>query len=49
MPDTSTIVMLVCGAVVVLVLRVWWRRRHAGKLADQLLDEVLRGKDAFRR
>jgi hypothetical protein len=32
-----------------LGIRYWFRRRRAAKLADQLLDEVVKGKDAFRR
>ncbi len=33
-----------------MVLGQWlWRRRRAAKLADQLLEEVVKGKDAFRR
>lgn len=27
----------------------WWRHRKAAKLADQLLHEVVKGKDSFRR
>lgn len=35
--------------LVFLVGRQWYRRRRAGKLADDLLREVVKGKDAFRR
>ncbi len=37
------------GAVVFGLVRFWYRRRVAAKLADQMLSEVVRGKDAFRR
>jgi hypothetical protein len=42
---------LLVGTVflVVFALRDWLRRRRAARLADQLLDEVVKGKDAFRR
>lgn len=42
---------LLVGAVFLLVfaLRDWLKRRRSAKLADQLLDEVVKGKDAFRR
>ncbi|MDP3089938.1 MAG: hypothetical protein Q8N04_04630 [Nitrospira sp.] len=31
------------------LVRRWYRRRIAAKLADQMLSEVIKGKDAFRR
>ncbi len=37
------------GALVYLVGRVMYRRWVAGRLADDLLREVVKGKDAFRR
>ena len=27
----------------------WWRRRKAAKQADELLSNIVKGKDAFRR
>jgi hypothetical protein len=50
MDDFSTGLFLVLGTIIVymLVLR-WWRYRRAAKLADQLLADVIKGKDAFRR
>lgn len=27
----------------------WWRRRTAAKKADELLSNIVKGKDAFRR
>lgn len=43
---------LVAAAVAMVVIglgRRWYRRRVAAKLADQMLSEVIKGKDAFRR
>ena len=37
------------GFVLVLAIRVWLRRRRAARLADQLLNDVVKAKDAFRR
>lgn len=37
------------GIMLALAVRYWFRRRRAARLADQLLDDVLKGKDAFRR
>lgn len=37
------------GGVVFLIGRQWYRRWLAGKLADRLLQDVVKGKDAFRR
>jgi len=50
MDDFSVGVMLVLGTIVTYMIGLrWWRYRRAGKLADKLLDEVIKGKDAFRR
>jgi hypothetical protein len=42
---------LLVGAAFLLAFAVrdWLKRRRAARLADQLLDEVVKGKDAFRR
>lgn len=40
---------VVVGGVVYLVGRQVYRRWVAGRLADDLLREVVKGKDAFRR
>ncbi|MEK7763579.1 MAG: hypothetical protein AAB433_18540 [Nitrospirota bacterium] len=43
---------LVVAAVAVVVIglvRRWYRRRVAGKLADKMLSDVIKGKDAFHR
>jgi hypothetical protein len=37
------------GIMLALAFRYWFRRHQAAKLADQLLDDVVKGKDAFRR
>ncbi len=37
------------GVVLWLVIHQRYRRWKAGKLADRLLENVLKGKDAFRR
>jgi hypothetical protein len=41
--------LVIVGAFLVEVGRRWYRRRIAAKLADQLLRDVVKGKDAFRR
>lgn len=40
--------LIVAGTLVVELGRRWYRRRVAAKLADQLLKDVLKGKDAAR-
>lgn len=43
---------LIAAAVAMVVIglvRRWYRRRVAAKLADQMLSDVIKGKDAFRR
>lgn len=48
--DNTVLVVLAFGAgCLVLLARHLWRRRRAARLADQLLDDVVKGKDAFRR
>jgi hypothetical protein len=39
---------VISGWMVELVRR-WYRRRVAAKLADKMLADVVKGKDAFRR
>ena len=50
MDGLSTVLILSLVAIVayVMILR-WWRYRQAAKLADNLLKEVVKGKDSFRR
>ena len=40
---------VILGWLVYLIGRVIYRRWVAGRLADDLLREVVKGKDAFRR
>lgn len=50
MDDTGwALIMIVAGACVVELGRRWYRRRVAARLADKLLRDVVKGKDAFRR
>lgn len=50
MDNITTGFLLVLSTIVIYALIVrWWRHRRAAKLADKLLAEVIRGKDAFRR
>ncbi len=37
------------GIMLALALRYWFRRRRAAGLADALLADVVKAKDAFRR
>ena len=50
MPDDAVLPALT-GLTIVLALavRYWLRRRRAARLADQLLDDVVKAKNAFRR
>ena len=48
--DNAVIVALAFGVGCLLLLaRHLWRRRRAARLADQLLHDVVKAKDAFRR
>jgi len=50
MKDGNILPVLVgIGITLALAIRYWFRRRRAARLADQLLDDVVKGKDAFRR
>jgi len=50
MDDTGwALLMIAAGAVVAELGRRWYRRRVAARLADKLLRDVVKGKDAFRR
>lgn len=46
---TLLVLVLVIGLPIFAIVRYWYRRRQAAKLADDLLKDVLKGKDAFRR
>lgn len=41
-------ILVFCGLLITLGER-WYRQRCAAKLADKLLADVLKSKDAFRR
>lgn len=50
MDDTVWMILIGVGGVALwLLLSQRYRRWKAGKLADQLLQDVIKGKDAFRR
>jgi hypothetical protein len=50
MDNITTGLLLTLGTIVIWAITIrWWRYRRAAKLADKLLAEVIRGKDAFRR
>ena len=50
MSDTTLMVLVfVVGLPLAMVVRHWYRRRQAAKLADDLLKDVVKSKDAFRR
>ena len=50
MGDVAWVLLIVVvGAVMVEFGRRWYRWRVAAKLADKLLADVVKGKDAFRR
>ncbi len=50
MDDTVVMLLLVGGGLVLwVVLYHRYRRWKAGKLADKMLEDVIKGKDAFRR
>ena len=50
MDDTGWMILIGVGGVVLwLAIRQWYRRWQAGKLADKMLKDVIKGKDAFRR
>ncbi len=49
MSDATVLVLgLVICLTIFAIVRYWYRRRQAAKLADDLLKDVLKGKDAFR-
>jgi hypothetical protein len=50
MVDISLTILIVIGGIAVwLVIHQQYRRWKAGKLADKMLKDVIKGKDAFRR
>ena len=50
MGDTVWSLLVIAVAVVLIDwARRWYRQRVAGRLADKMLADVIKGKDAFRR
>lgn len=50
MEDMGLMFLILVGGIVLwIVVFHRYRRWKAGKLADQLLQDVIKGKDAFRR
>lgn len=50
MDDTGVLILVMVGVMVLWVVgHHRYRRWKAGKLADKLLEDVIKGKDAFRR
>jgi hypothetical protein len=50
MDSLTTGLILTLGTILVYtIVQKWWRRRRAAKLADELLADVIKGKDAYRR
>ena len=46
---TTGLILTLCTILVYTIVQKWWRQRRAAKLADKLLADVIKGKDAFRR
>jgi hypothetical protein len=46
---TTGLILTLCTIIAYTIIQKWWRHRRAAKLADKLLAEVIKGKDAFRR
>jgi len=46
---TGLAILAVGGSILLRWSARWWRNRKAGKQADELLANVLKGKDSFRR
>jgi hypothetical protein len=50
MEDFGWPLLIIAGGLLAVELgRRWYRRRIAARLADRLLEEVVKGKDMFRR
>ncbi len=43
------LILTLCTIAIYTIVQKWWRRRQAAKLADKLLADVIKSKDAFRR
>jgi len=49
MSDVEWLVVLMSGSLLIALGWRWYRRRRTAKSADELLADVLKSKDAFRR
>jgi hypothetical protein len=49
MDDSGWIILLIVGVALLAGIRHRYRRWKSGQLADKLLNDVIKGKDAFRR
>ena len=50
MEDAGLVLLIVgAGAFLIELGHRWYRRRVAARLADKLLADVVKGRDAFRR
>ncbi len=51
--DMNEYTWFLIGALIIIGLMIggkcWWRNRQAGKLADDLLRHVIKGKNSIRR
>lgn len=46
---TTGLILTLTTILIYTIGQKWWRQRKAAKLADQLLYDVIKDKDAFRR
>lgn len=49
---SDVIWIVLAGGIAIVLYRLgvrWWRSHRAGKDADALLHDIVKGKDAFRR
>jgi hypothetical protein len=46
---TTGLILTLSTICIFTIIQKWWRHRRAAKLADDLLADVIKGKDAFRR
>jgi hypothetical protein len=46
---TTGLILTLSTIFIITIIQRWWRHRRAAKLADKLLADIIKGKDAFRR
>ena len=46
---TIGLILTLTTILIYTMMQKWWRHRRAAKLADKLLADVIKDKDAFRR